>query len=205
MCVCVCVCLCVQLSYSPHQWTDHDQTWHDDGPPPRDGTHNFSRSRSKVKVIAYVYILSYSPHHWTDHDQTWHDDGPPPRDGAHNFSRSRSKVKVIAYVYILSYSPHHWTDHDQTWHDDGPPPRDGAHHFSRSRSKVKVIFGAALHKLPHLGMVHAKLGFATILGAALSNSCSYNIHLLQGYPRSGYPSAQQSTARSAGNFASVYI
>ena len=38
-------------------------------------------------------------------------------------------------------------------------------HFSRSRSKVKVIFGAALHKLPHLGMVHAKLGFATILGA----------------------------------------
>ena len=85
--VCVCVCLCVQLSYSPHHWADHDQTWHDDGPPPRDGAHHFSRSRSKVKVIAYVYILSYSPHHWTDHDQTWHDDGPPPRDGAHHFPR----------------------------------------------------------------------------------------------------------------------
>ena len=42
----VCVCLCVQLSYSPHHWTDHDQTWHDDGPPPRDGAHHFSRSRS---------------------------------------------------------------------------------------------------------------------------------------------------------------
>ena len=78
------------LSYSPHHWTDHDQTWHDDGPPPRDGAHHFPRSRSKVKVIAYVYILSYSPHHWTDHDQTWHDDGPQPRDSAHHFSRSRS-------------------------------------------------------------------------------------------------------------------
>ena len=87
VCVCVCVCVCVQLSYSPHHWADHDQTWHDDGPPPRDGAHHFSRSRSKVKVIAYVYILSYSPHHWTDHDQTWHDDGSPPRDGAHHFPR----------------------------------------------------------------------------------------------------------------------
>ena len=77
------------------------QTWHDDGPPPRDGAHHFSRSRSKVKVIAYVYILSYSPHHWTDHDQTWHDDGPPPRDGAHHFSSSRSKVKVIALHTIF--------------------------------------------------------------------------------------------------------
>ena len=49
------------LSYSPHHWTDHVQTWHDDGPPPRDGAHHFSRSRSKVKVIAYVYILSLQP------------------------------------------------------------------------------------------------------------------------------------------------
>ena len=45
--MCVCVCLCVQPSYSPHHWTDHDQTWHDDGPPPRDGAHHFSRSRSR--------------------------------------------------------------------------------------------------------------------------------------------------------------
>ena len=51
------------LSYSPHHWTDHDQTWHDDGPPPRDGAHHFSRSRSKVKVIAYVgYIYSPTAH-----------------------------------------------------------------------------------------------------------------------------------------------
>ena len=49
-------------------------------------------------------------------------------------------------------------------------------------------------------MVHAKLGFATILGAATMMPA--NIHLLQGCPRSGYPSAQQSPARSAGIFAS---
>ena len=86
-------------------------------------------------------------------------------------------VKVTAYVYILSYSPHHWTDHDQTWHDDGPRPRDGAHHFSRSRSKVKVTFGVALHKLPHLGMVHAKLGFATILRAATMMPANFFVNL----------------------------
>ena len=120
----MCVCVCVQLSYSPHHWTDHDQTRHDDGPPPKDGAHHFSRS--KVKVIAYVYILSYSPHHWTDHDQTWHDDGPPPRDGAHHFSRSRSKVKVMA-MYI--YSP--------TAHTTGP-----------------VMTKPGMMMVPHLWMVH---------------------------------------------------
>ena len=93
------------------------------------------------------------------------------------FQGKGQRSRLIAYVYILSYSPHHWTDHDQTWHDDGPRPRDGAHHFSRSGSKVKVIFGAALHKLPHLGMVHAKLGFATILGAATMTPANFFVNL----------------------------
>ena len=37
------LCIYSILSYSPHHWTDHDQTWRDDGPPPRDGAHHFPR------------------------------------------------------------------------------------------------------------------------------------------------------------------
>ena len=88
------------LPYSPHHWTDHDQTWHDDGPRSRDGAHHFSRSRSKVKVIFGAALHK-----------------PPPRDGAHQVgvcyhpggrhhdagARAHSKVPREAWVSLLVY------------------------------------------------------------------------------------------------------
>lgn len=94
---------------------DHDQTWHNDGPPSRDSAHHFSRLWSVVKIVAVVKY-KYAPTTYTTNPiMTKPGMTVLPRDGALHISIAKHCARhgiCGQYWMILQYKEYIFNDYD---------------------------------------------------------------------------------------------